>query len=311
MRQDSNPNAERRGQAAAFAKASASQGNACPTPAGGVDLRARPVKLHENAGRTLSCGDRRHALPHRGAAGRWRDGRRLQGGRHQAAPASGAEISSGRRGAHAAIARAIRAGSAGGFGAQSSEYLHDLRHRHAKRPPVHRHGTVARRDAEACDRGRAGAVRDFTASQHADRGCARRRTPAGHHSSRHQTREHFRHGARPGQAAGFWSGESAATGDGAVHRCRRFDHARGHEFNQPRRGPGDRGVYVSGANARQRAGRAHGSFFVRRGAVRNVHGAAGVFRQHFGGNLRFDPASGAGGSGAIESQNSGGTGAGD
>ena len=101
----------------------------------------------------IRCRSDALALSHRREA-RWRrHGRRLQGRRRAAASVRRAQVRLRRALARdpEALSR-FRARSADGVGAEPPEHLHDLRHRRAGRPRVHRHGVSGRDDAEASDR---------------------------------------------------------------------------------------------------------------------------------------------------------------
>src|SRR3989442_1454463 len=136
-----------------------------------------------------------------------------------------------------------------------------------------------------------------------------RRTGWRRHGSRvhgrgHQTGEHFRHRARPGQGAGFRPRQASSRTPPGERSARRVSLVRAHyrrESDQPRHGSGNGCLHVARAGTGRRARRAHRPVQLRRGALRDGHGAHGVFGKHFCGDLRGAPAPRAHPSGAAES----------
>ena len=116
---------------------------------------ARSSSRTQNSARSRRSLDRPDhlPLPHRRKAGRRRDGRGLQGRGHPAAAAS--SLSSSCPDEIARDPEALEpfpARGAGRFRLESPEHLHDLRHRRAGRPALHRHGVSGGRDPEAAHR---------------------------------------------------------------------------------------------------------------------------------------------------------------
>ena len=68
------------------------------------------------------------------------DGRGLQGGGYFSRAAGRPQVPSRRHGAGTIGAGTLPARGAGGVGAESSQHLHDLRNRRARRASFHRHG---------------------------------------------------------------------------------------------------------------------------------------------------------------------------
>ena len=92
------------------------------------------------------------ALPHLAEAGRRRHGGGVRGGGFAPGPARRPEVPARRTGARPAGPRAVPARGAGGLRAQSSQYLHHLRHRRRRGSSVHRDGISRWDDAEVSHR---------------------------------------------------------------------------------------------------------------------------------------------------------------
>ncbi len=91
-------------------------------------------------------------LRDRGATRRRRDGRRVQGARHEAQPPRRAQVPPARADPRRRRPSTLHAGSAGGLRAGPSQHLHDPRDRlRARRQAVHCHGVLRRRDAQGAD----------------------------------------------------------------------------------------------------------------------------------------------------------------
>ena len=135
-------------------------------------------------------------------------------------------------------------------------------------------------------------ISELAGNRHSDRewaGCGARQ---GNRPSRHQAGEYFSGGARTGEDFGFWLGETDANGEAFRGVGGHYLHAHenagagGRATDQPGKLDGHGGVYVSGASARRRAGRAVGFIFAGRGAVRNGHGNSSLLRGDLGGDFR-------------------------
>src|ERR1700683_2464512 len=202
----------------------------------------------------------------------------------------------------------ISAGGACGFGAESSEHLHDSRDWGGERAYVSGDGMPGRENAEAFDCGASAGFGIAAGLEHRDCRCAGRRAQQGHRAPRHQACEHFCHRARSRQDFGLRTGQAASACRGAdddAERdatgedvCRR---APGRSYESGRSG-GDGGIYVAGAGARQGARRADGSVFVWRSALRNGDRRGSVSRRDVWSDYRSDFESRAAGSGAFESR---------
>ena len=77
-----------------------------------------------------------------------------------------------------------------------------------------------------------------------------------------------------------------SVGAGAMNSQTRTHMHRGRPPDQPRQFAGHDRLHVARAGARRRAGRALGSVFARRGAIRNGHRLGSVFRRHDRGDFR-------------------------
>ena len=88
------------------------------------------------------------SFPHCRKVGRRRNGRGVQSRRHPPGAVCRSQVSAGRRGSRPGGAESVPARSASGIGFESPQYLHDLRHRRARRSFVHRDGVSGGRHAE-------------------------------------------------------------------------------------------------------------------------------------------------------------------
>ena len=82
--------------------------------------------------------------------------------------------------------------------------------------------------------------------------------------------------------------------DASSRRRRRRRRDRRGQPDQPGNGHGHRGLHVARTSPGRGTGRPHRPVLFRRRALRDGHRAHGVQRKHFGGDLRFHPAQGAG-----------------
>ena len=166
-----------------------------------------PCRWPESSGWELtSCegsrGGRRDRFPLSHPRGAWRrrHGRRLQGPGHAAQAPRRAEVPAAGADPRPRRQAALRPGSRGRLGAGRPARRHHLRHRpDRRRPGVHRHGLLRRRDPQEAHPARAPAGRARHRLRHADRARARRRPRRRHRPPRHQAGQRDDHDARRGQ----------------------------------------------------------------------------------------------------------------
>ena len=239
-----------------------------------VDLipRTRNLRCAPRASHRLADRPNHLALPHRREARRRRHGRGLQGRGHAARSLRRAEIPARRPCPRPSGPGTISPRGAGRFRTESSQHLHDLRHRRAGRAGVHRHGVPGWRNAEASHRWKARRDGVFC-STWPSRLPMRwmRRTPKASFIAT-SSRPTF---SSPSAATPrFWisvwrSWHPRATVLRIFRRCRQRSEPE--HLTEPGHDGGHGGVHVAGAGAGRRAGCAHGFVFVWRGALRDGH----------------------------------------
>ncbi len=214
-----------------------------------------------------------------GEARRRRHGRRLRGGRTSLGRDVALKFLPAERRATRPHSSAWARGARGGR-AQPSEHLHHPRNRRARRRAVHRDGAARGPDAEAPDRRQAAADRASCSTGGPDRRRARRRARARHHPPRHQAGEHLRHRARPGQGARLRAGEATSSAGPGARRLHETaaDSGHGHRPHEPGHDARHGRLHVARAGAGREARRAQRPVLLRRRALRDGDGPAGVRR---------------------------------